>query len=270
MAATSFSSHLLLFLCLLLSINGRKIAPAIVRFYDSGSCPYAQRAWIALEESGTKYSTVTVDLQHKSQEFLDIYARANPLPGARAKVPVLHVGENGDDDEAVLCESSVVAEYIAEVYSDSNLSPSSALDRATMRLFTELCSSKFSFFPLLLAQESAEFESEFETFKEGLVNVNSFLARKSLPGGPFLFGEQFSLAECISAPFLIRCCAILPSMENSVDPLKLCDELGLIRLKQWIEAVIARPSVVATCLSKEEMIKSFRAKMKDFAAMKKK
>ena len=36
-------------------------------FYDSGSCPYAHRTWLALEEKGLPYDTIKVDLKNKSK-----------------------------------------------------------------------------------------------------------------------------------------------------------------------------------------------------------
>ena len=36
-------------------------------FYDSGSCPYAHRTWLALEEKLLPYETIKVDLQNKSK-----------------------------------------------------------------------------------------------------------------------------------------------------------------------------------------------------------
>jgi glutathione S-transferase len=187
------------------------------------------------------------------------------LANARAKVPLLVVGE------AVLCESLVVAEYVAETFGSEVLLPSTAEDRAVMRLFTELCGPSFSYFPLLRATKGDQ--SPLDTFKEGLVNVDNFLSslgRKD--SGPFLFGEQFTLAECNAAPFLQRCCTVLPAFtggddEKPVSPLEICDELGLVRLKRWIEAVLARPSVVATGVPKEDMLKSTTRMLERIAAM---
>ena len=112
--------------------------------------------WIALEECQVDYETVTVDLQNKSDEFLELYKKANPLPGARAKVPLLQVG-----DDTFLCESMVVTEYIAEVYS-SPLLPEASKDRARMRLFVELCGSTFSYFPLLRAKQGEDFDAALQ------------------------------------------------------------------------------------------------------------
>ena len=52
------------------------------------------------------HETIECDLQNKSEEFIDVYKRANP--GGRAKVPVLEI------DGETLVESSVTVEYLAE------------------------------------------------------------------------------------------------------------------------------------------------------------
>jgi len=226
------------------------------------------------------YEIIPVDLQDKPQQFLDLYARANPLPGARAKVPLLQVGDDGEDDGAVLlCESLVVVEYIAERFAAAvsvggsdggGILPPSAEDRAKMRLFTELCGTTFSYFPLLRAKDE-KLETALDSFKEGLVSADSFLSKLGgAEDGPFLFGTRFSLAECNSAPFVQRACTVLPALTGgarSVNPIEICDELQLVRLKEWIEAVLARPSVVATGVRKEDMIESTTRMLERFAAM---
>lgn len=140
-----------------------------------------------------------------------------------------------------------------------------------MRLFSELCSSTFSYFPLLRASSDKDYDATLETFKDGLKNTNAFLKRYK-SDGPFLL-NHFSLAECNVAPFVQRCCTILPAYtgkENSrevVDPLKLCDELGLDRLKEWMVAVLAHPSVVATGVPESDLIESTARMLERFAAM---
>jgi len=74
-------------------------------FFTSTTWPYAQRAWIALLESSVDYEMVNVNLQDKPQEFCDYYALANPIPNARAKVPLLEVL---DQRNAFLCKSLIV------------------------------------------------------------------------------------------------------------------------------------------------------------------
>jgi len=222
-----------------------------------------------LEECGAEYEKVIVDLQDKPQEFVDLYAKANPLPGARAKVPLLEVV----DGNFYVCESLVVAEYVAERFAsssdDDGLLPAEAEGRAVARLFTELCGSSFSYFSLLSAKDD-DLRQAVKSFQEGLASVDAFLKELGDDDGPFLFGNRFSLAECNAAPFVLRACTILPEFTGDdcpVNPLDMCDELGLVRLKQWMEAVLSRPSVIATGIPKEDMIKGIKMKMERFAAM---
>lgn len=247
------------------------------------------------------YEIVTEDLQNKSPEFLELYAKANPLPGARAKVPLLEVMDVKQSAEPIyLTESLVVAEYIAEQYGQTSnenddsmdaseeqtpkkvkpgasLCPPSARDRATVRLFTELCGGPaFSYFPLLRAKGDAV-DDAVKTFKEGLIGADTFL--KHHDSSPFLLGNRFSLAECNAAPFVQRACTILPAFTGpdsanpdmpKVDPLAMCEELGLERLQTWIEAVMARPSVVTTGVPKDKLIESTNKMLERFATMEKK
>jgi len=202
------------------------------------------------------------DLQNKSPEFEEKYAKANPLPNARAKVPLLQV-----DDDTFLCESSIVTEYIAELY-DSPLLPSSLPDRATVRLFSELCGNTFSYFPLLMAAPD-DLETNIQIFRDCLVNADAFL-RHSHPDGPFLLGDRFTLAECSFAPFMQWSCVVLPAFtEKKLNLLQLCRDLELDRLRRWIEAVLVRPSVVATGAPEKEMIERTSRMLERFAAFKK-
>lgn len=232
-----------------------------------------------------------VDLEDKPIEFIELYSRANPLPGVRAKVPLLEIYDDNDDDSKVLCESLVVSEYVAELqaklveesYSANGsglLLPSSLEDRAVMRLFTELCSSCFTYFPILRARDEASLETALQQFKSGLYNADIFLrtmgscssssSSKGQNNGPFLFGNQFTLAECNTAPFVQRACMVLPmgiGGGRPISPLDICDELGFDRLKRWMEAVLDRPSVKATGLPEEIMKKNMDKMMKKLERM---
>jgi len=249
---------------------------AMLRFHSSKSWPYAARVAIALEECGAPYETIAIDLQNKPKDFCDVYALANPLPNARAKVPVLEVVAEGEPEQrVVITESLIVTDYLAESYPDAGLIPTSSEDRATMRLFSELCgSSSFSYWNILRARgDDAKFASAVEEFKQGLINANAFLEKKGDSRGPFVFGEQFTLAECNTAPFIQRACNVLPAFTCEgdafaiVDPITICKEQGLLRLKKCMEATLARPSVKSIELPEEEMIQSVSKMLKRFAEM---
>jgi len=218
-----------------------------------------------LEECAVPFDIQTIDLQSKPKEFTDLYKLANPLIGARSKVPLLE--DRSSDDVAILCESLVVTDYVAERYGEGSLLPLNASDQAKARLFTELCSSLFSYFPILRA-EGDDLVAATKTYKDGLVNVDAFLrgVASDADSGPFLLGKRFSTAECNSAPFVQRACTVLPEFAG-IDPIQICDELGLVRLKSWMEAVLSRPSVVATGVAREDMLKNTSKMLERFAAM---
>ena len=198
-------------------------------------------------------------------------------------MPLLEVVKGKQSGESVvITESLVCTEYLAERYPDVGLMPASNEDRAIMRLFSELCgSSSFSYWNILRAQgDDEKFESAVQEFKQGLINANTFLEKMGDSRGPFLFGEQFTLAECNTAPFIQRACNTLPlftgkgeagtSASVLVDPIKLCEEQGLYRLKTWMVATLARKSVKSVELPQEEMLQGVSKMLKRFAEMEKK
>lgn len=205
------------------------------------------------------YDIVDIDKLNKPQEFRDLYASANPLPGARAKVPLLEIRKDecrSRRDVVVLCESRIIADYVAERY--NILLPPRLEDRAVQRLLQELCGSTFSYLGLLRAQSLHQMKTERNQLQDRLVLLDKFLsAWGDSSAGPFLCGSQFTLAESNLAPFLQRCCSILPkreqvshltssSLQVSFHPLAICSDLGLVRLEQWINAVLSQPSVIHT------------------------
>lgn len=213
-----------------------------------------------------------MNLQDKSEEFKDLYKLANPLPDARAKVPVLQVTVDGEN-ALVLCESIVVTEYLADCFDvgGGSLLPKDAEHRARGKLFTELCSGAFSYFPILRSRDDPEKQAAaVDELKLSLVGANDFLLAHGsgeMGDGPFFFGEQFSTVECIAAPFVQRACTVLPHFcGEELSPLALCEELKLPRLSQWIKAVVERPSVVTTGVEPPKMVESVNAMLERFAA----
>ena len=90
-------------------------------------CPYVQRAVIALEELNIDYQRVDIDLDSPPDWFLKL----SPL----GKVPLLMV-----DNETLLFESAVIAEYVNE-RGAGGLLASDALPRARQRAWIEFASA---------------------------------------------------------------------------------------------------------------------------------
>ena len=108
--------------------------PHKVVLWNSGTCPYAQRAWIALDEKGISFESKIVDLKDKDPEFETLYRRANPNPLMSSKVPVLVI-----DNTFVYTESNVVCEAIDELWPNAPaLLPMEPEARAKARAFSSI------------------------------------------------------------------------------------------------------------------------------------
>lgn len=209
-----------------------------VKLWTSGTCPFAQRAQIALEEAGVAYDVELVDLQAKSTAFENVYASANP--GARARVPVLEVGNFR------LVESLPMTEYICEKWAPALLAKD-AEGRAAQRLAVE--AHPFGSFVELLrrSEDPIELAEAVSAFGASLSHFDALLGAYGVEAG------DFGWAHACIAPFVQRCCALLPAFVD-VDVLMACDLRGAHRVRTFIETCLARPSVVATGLSEEQIV----------------
>ena len=193
----------------------------------------SQKVRLCLAEKGLPWTSHFVDLrrfQHLEPEFLAL----NPA----AMVPVLK------DGGEVICESLVINEYLEDAYPQPSLRPSSPLARARMREWTlyvaeeptwavKLPSFQKNIRPELAGKYTqdeieaiaarmpnrdtaarwvravqagftdAEIAASLERLAKTLDRMEAALAR-----GPWLAGEDYSLADVDMAPFVHRTAAL--------------------------------------------------------------
>jgi glutathione S-transferase len=239
-----------------LAVAGLAVAavPNKAVLWNSGTCPYAQRAWIALVEKGIPFDTQTVDLKNKGPAFESLYRRANPNPLMSSKVPVLVV-----DDTHVYTESSVVCEAIEELWPDAPaLLPLDLQARARVRAFSSVVyDSVFdgdrSAYKMAMRKLDSPATWDEQEERRRLCESLAALDTSLTGPGPFLLGSQFSLAECMTAPFCQRADAVL-SHFCGVTIVDVCREHGYDRAGAWWKAVLERESVVTTGVSPEEAV----------------
>ena len=227
--------------------------PHKVVLWNSGTCPYAQRAWIALVEKGISFESKIVDLKDKDPEFETLYRRANPNPLMSSKVPVLVI-----DNTFVYTESNVVCEAIDELWPNAPaLLPMEPEARAKARAFSSIVYDSIfggdrSAYQMAMRKINGtcwDEDAERQKFCESLAAFDA-----SLQGpGPFLLGSHFSLAECMAAPFCQRADAVLDHF-CGINVVDLCREHRYDRAGAWWKAVLERESVVATGVSPEEAV----------------
>lgn len=99
----------------------------MIELYHHGSSVCAAKVRLVLEEKQLAWQGHYVDIL-AGEQFRPDFLRLNP----EALVPVLV------HDGLVVRESSVIAEYVDEVFAERPLRPAAAGDRATMRIWTKL------------------------------------------------------------------------------------------------------------------------------------
>jgi glutathione S-transferase len=110
---------------------------------SSQICPFAHRAWIAVEEAraakgGFEFELTNVSLKEKPAFFSEAYSKARGAdPASDGKVPVfVEKDGEGAGKDLYLAESAVVAEYVFGKWAPHVL-PQRPLDRARTTLFAE-------------------------------------------------------------------------------------------------------------------------------------
>jgi glutathione S-transferase len=182
----------------------------VITLYTSARCPYAARARIALAEKGLPYDAVEIDLEDRPAWLY--------LKNPTGTVPVLE-----EDEGLVLPESQVILEYLDERFPEPPLLPPDPAERALARLvmgrFDKLSDA---YYALRRADERAR-----PWLGRQVAELEAVLEER-----PFLTGRRFGLADIAYAPWFLR----MP---------KQLDFHPGGRVGEWLERLLARPSVAA-------------------------
>ena len=229
--------------------------------YHHGSSACAAKVRYALTEKGLGWESRYVDIL-RGEQFRPNYLALNP----KAVVPTLV------HDGAVVVESTVICEYLEEVFPEHPLYPTSPLDRARVRVWTKAvdeelhpaCSvityvvshrhtilrgggiGSFEEFAALGAGEGAAARAQkWQWIQHGLEApgaadkirlYDSYLRKmeQALAASEWLVGDRFSMADVAMAPYVNRLAAL--SMA------RLWQNGRLPRVKHWFDRVSTRPT----------------------------
>lgn len=186
------------------------------------TCPFVQRAVIALKEKNVAFDVVYIDLTNKPDWFLAI----SPL----GKVPVLKVERDGHEP-AIVFESAVILEYLEETATGVRLHPEDALERAQHRSWIEFGSQLLGDLWRFSAAKDA---AELAAARQGLVAKLERL--DSVITGPFFAGDRFSLVDAVFAPAFRQLDALETVISTGVTA-------ALPKVSAWRAALASRPSV---------------------------
>lgn len=229
----------------------------MLKLYNFPQSTCSQKVRLVLWEKGLEY--LDRPLNSPAREHLsDWYLKLNP----NGVVPTL------DHDGAIVIDSSVIIEYLDEVFPEHSLTPEDPVERAKMRkwmrYFEEVPTPSIrvpSFNQYLSKRFDKLSQEEFEEFvdnhpirkqfykrmrkEEGFDERDTSAALDRLrqtaqrmerglndSGGPFLMGEQLTLADYCVLPVIDR-----------MDDLGLSDLWSdLPRFSSWLETMRARPA----------------------------
>jgi glutathione S-transferase len=221
--------------------------------YHNDMSVCAQKVRLALAEKGLQYESKHFNLRAGDQKAPE-YLKLNP----NGYVPTLV------HDDFVVCESTVICEYIDDAFPTPPLKPSDARGKARMRGFTKFIDA--AIFPAtgtvsmsiafhhqyspevqeLMAKAQPGWRERFSQLQKGADNPAFPAAIKRLDkmladmeaalaahGKPWLVGDTYSLADVGNAPYVTR-----------LDHLKFLSHMLERRPKTaaWYERMKARPA----------------------------
>jgi glutathione S-transferase len=164
-----------------------------ITLYTAYTCPWAQRAQIALRELNIDFETVIVDLTvPRTPEYLAV----NP----RGLVPTLVY------DGEIIAESAIVSQFLADSHPSHLLKTSSepggALQRAKINYFVDTYFTKVNslYFAAVRAKKGEDKDAAAEAFANAVIKEIEPLLKDAKP----FFGgaSKLTLAE-------VSCCNLL-------------------------------------------------------------
>jgi glutathione S-transferase len=200
----------------------------MLELYHNDMSTCAQKVRFALAEKGVSWQSRHLDLRARDHQTPE-YLRLNP----NAVVPtIVH-------DGIVIIESTVINEYIDDAFPGPALRPPEAVRRARMRLWTKqldeglhadtgVLSTSIAFRYQKLEKGADEVEALINSvpepakrervranimdgvdsryFKDSVRRFDRLLSamERALQAGPWLAGDEFSLADIAYAPYLVR------------------------------------------------------------------
>ncbi|XP_075496031.1 glutathione S-transferase U17-like [Primulina tabacum] len=223
------------------------MATSEVKLLGTWSCPYVNRAQLALKLKSVEYEFVE-DIPYKKSEILLKY---NPV---HKKIPVLV------HDEKPVCESLIIVQYIDDAWPASpSFFPSDAYDRAQSRFWADYIDTKW--YPLLKVLRQSEEKEErttlIEKVSEGLLLLEEVFIKCS-KGKPYFGGENIGCLDIVLGSTLRWL-----EVTGMVLEIELLDLDKTPKLARWARSFCS-DDVVEDVLPETQKLLELNRKIQDF------
>ena len=210
-----------------------------MQLISSDHCPFCLRCLLVLEAKSIKCDVVSVDLTKKK----DFVQTLSPYQ----RVPVLN------HDEASIYESSIIMEYLEEVFPEPALLPAAPALRAEARFWIDFCNNRFmpAYFNLLKSSRGKERDRLREQLVAHLVRIDQVALRELSAERRYWMGEHVSLVDFAFYPFFERFADV--EEYRGVEMPRT-----LIRLQSWLATLRANPAVKAFARPRSHYVEYFR------------
>ncbi|MEH2205827.1 MAG: glutathione S-transferase family protein [Nostoc sp.] len=197
-----------------------------IEIYSAALCPFAHRSRLTMTEKGVPFKIVEIDLQNKPANFLEI----SPY----GKVPVLKHGD------IRVWESSIINEYLDEIFPEPPLLPKEPIQRAHARIWINFADTRLfaASGKLLHSRDPQQQAGLLQELAEHLLFIEHEALHKLSDSAPYWLGSEISLVDLTYYPWFEQLNVLEHFLGFQLPP-------GLDRLKQWWAAVANRESVRA-------------------------
>uniref|UniRef100_A0A1E1XCP1 Putative glutathione s-transferase n=1 Tax=Amblyomma aureolatum TaxID=187763 RepID=A0A1E1XCP1_9ACAR len=212
------------------------LAPGKLRIYSMRFCPFCHRSLLVLHAKNIEHEVVNINLKDKPEWHFKL----NPA----GKVPILQ------QDDKLVCESLIVAEYLDDAYGSAKLLPNDPYQKARQKMFIEVGSA--ALMPVLKIHYNKD--NRVELWKEFRDKVRAYEEELATRKTPYLSGDKPGFADYMVWPFFPRVEAfstIFPELKAPT-----AEEFPL--LHKWIEAMKKDNAVKATT-NQEHLVQHTRS-----------
>jgi glutathione S-transferase len=236
---------------------------AAVTLFSSWFCPYAQRAWVALEEAGVDYHWREIQpylldergeptknpksIEQKRAEFPE-FVQCSPA----GLVPALMLSPPPASAGARIHESLDVVRYIDTHYARGRLgSDEIAVKKGIAVVETSILPF---FYKLLMEQGHAQRDAAAAAILDGLLQWVAARPTDAAQAGPFFLGDRFGAADIALLPWFPQ---RLQWIAGTYRGFRLPATREFQPLVEFSHAVRSRPSVQRTIVDRERLVANY-------------